>query len=252
MKIDFPAPHHMQQQRSLWQTAFGDTDWFLDCFFHTAYASDRCRCILIDDEIAAILYWIDCTVGNQKLAYIYAVATHPDHRGKGLCRMLMEDTHMLLARKGYSGAILVPQKESLRKMYAGMGYCDVGSLDCFSCTASEDAPPLRTVGPAEFAGLRRKMLPENAVIQEDVGLDFLAEQMQFYAGNGFLFAAYDENGVLSVPELLGERTVAPGILKALNYDRGNFRIPGNSCPFAMFHPLTNSAIVPSYFGFAFD
>ena len=32
MKIDFPAPHHMQQQRSLWQTAFGDTDWFLDCF----------------------------------------------------------------------------------------------------------------------------------------------------------------------------------------------------------------------------
>jgi sugar phosphate isomerase/epimerase len=44
----------------------------------------------------------------------------------------------------------------------------------------------------------------------------------------------------------------PGILKALNYDRGNFRIPGNSCPFAMFHPLTNSAIFPSYFGFAFD
>ena len=114
MKIDFPAPRHMQQQRSLWQTAFGDTDWFLDCFFRTAYTPDRCRCILMDDRIAAILYWIDCTVQDQKLAYIYAVATHPDHRGKGLCRMLMEDTHRLLAQKGYAGAILYPQEEGLR------------------------------------------------------------------------------------------------------------------------------------------
>ena len=252
MKIDFPTECHMQQQRSLWQTAFGDTDWFLDCFFRTAYTPDRCRCILMDDEIAAILYWIDCTVKDQKLAYIYAVATHPDHRGKGLCRMLMTDTHALLATKGYAGAILVPQKESLRKMYEGMGYCNAGGLDCFSCTAAEEAVPLRAIGPAEFAEQRRKFLPENAVIQEGRGLDFLAEQMQFYTGDGFLFAAYGEKGVLFVPELLGDHTVAPGILKALNYDRGNFRIPGGNDPFAMFHPLTASATTPSYFGFAFD
>ena len=252
MKIDFPAERHMPQQRSLWQTAFGDTDWFLDCFFRTAYTPYRCRCILIDDEIAAILYWIDCTVENQKLAYIYAVATRPDYRGKGLCRMLMEDTHTLLAQKGYSGTILVPQKESLRKMYAGMGYTNAGSLDCFSCTAAGEAVPLRAIGQAEFAGLRRKFLPKNAVVQEGSGLDFLAEQMQFYAGDGFLFAAYGEKGVLSVPELLGDHTAAPGILKALNYERGNFRCPGGNSPFAMFHPLTDSAITPSYFGFAFD
>ena len=252
MKIDFPALHHIKQQRSLWKIAFGDTDAFLDSFFRTAYAPDRCRCILIGDEIAAILYWIDCRVKDQKLAYIYAVATHPDHRGKGLCRMLMEDTHALLRSRGYAGAALVPQGESLRKMYAGMGYDSFGGLDRFSCTAGDLPVPLRAVGADEFASLRRSLLPEDAVIQEGHGLDFLAEQLQFYAGDGFLFAAYGENGILSVPEFLGNHAAIPGILNALEHCQGHFRSPGNDTPFAMFHPLTLEAITPSYFGFAFD
>ena len=252
MQIDFPSLHHMQQQRSLWQTAFGDTDAFLDSFFRTAYAPDRCRCVLEGDEIAAILYWIDCSLGKQQLAYIYAVVTHPSHRGKGLCRLLMEDTHRLLYSRGYAGAVLVPQKESLRKMYEGMGYCDAGSLTVFSCTAAASPVPLRAVGPAEFASLRRKMLPENAVIQEGEGLAFLAEQLQFYAGDNVLLAAYGENGILSVPEFLGDKTNAPGILKALNHSRGKFRMPGGTTAFAMFHPLTDSVNPPAYFGFAFD
>lgn len=252
MKIDFPSPYHRNQQRKLWQEAFGDPDWFLDCFFRTAYAPDRCRCVLTGDEIAAILYWIDCTVADQKLAYIYAVVTHPGYRGKGLCRMLMADTHDLLRGRGYSGAILVPQQEGLRKMYAGMGYHNVGGLTPFSCSAASTPVPLQAIGPSEFARLRRTMLPQNSVIQEDAGLAFLSEQLQFYAGDGFICAAYGENDILHVPELLGDQTVAPGILKALNHSRGNFRFPGGNTPFAMFYPLIDSAITPSYFGFAFD
>ena len=252
MKIDYPSPHHMIQQRSLWQDAFGDTDAFLDSFFRTAYAPDRCRCVLIDDEIAAILYWIDCTLDHQKLAYIYAVVTRPDHRGKGLCRMLIEDTHTLLRARCYAGALLVPQKESLRQMYAGMGYRNMGGLTEFKCDACNTAIPLHAVGPEEYAVLRRGLLPPGGVVQEGAGLAFLSEQLQFYAGDGFLFAAYGENDVLSVPELLGDETAAPGILKALSHSRGNFRIPGGNVPFAMFHPLVDSAITPTYFGFAFD
>lgn len=252
MKIDFPSPHHIRQQRRLWQDAFGDTDAFLDSFFRTAYAPDRCRCVLMEDEIAAILYWIDCELGGQKLAYIYAVVTKPAHRGKGLCRMLMEDTHRLLTSLDYAGTLLVPQKESLRNMYEGMGYRNAGALAVFSCAAGNTPFPLRAVGSAEFSALRRKLLPENAVIQEGAGLDFLAEQLQFYAGSNILLAAYGENGILSVPELLGDSAAAPGVLKALGYSHGNFRIPGETTPFAMFHPLIGSAVIPSYFGFAFD
>ena len=252
MKIDHPALHHAQQQRKLWQNAFSDTDAFLDSFFRTAYSPDRCRCVLLDGEIAAILYWIDCTLLEQKLAYIYAVVTHPDHRGKGLCRKLMEDTHALLAQRGYSGALLVPQKESLRQMYAGMGYRNAGGLAEFRCQADGAPVPLRAVGPEEYAALRRSQLPQDSVIQEGEGLAFLAQQLQFYAGQDILLAAYAENETIFVPELLGDPENAPGILRTLGVVQGVFRIPGIQKPFAMFRPLTEPAVSPTYFGFAFD
>lgn len=252
MLTDHPASHHIPQLRQLWKTAFGDTDAFLDSFFRTAFSPVRCRCILEEDRIAAVLYWFDCTLQEQKIAYIYAVATHPDFRNRGLCRRLMEDTHALLARRGYAAAVLVPQKESLRKMYAGMGYRDAGGLDLIRCTAADRPVPLRTVGTEEFAALRRQLLPENSVVQEGENLVFLAEQLQFYAGEDFLLAAYGEKGTLHGVELLGNSSAAAGIVNALDCTAGSFRTPGTAVPFAMFHPLAEDAPVPAYFGFAFD
>lgn len=252
MRIEHPACHHLPDLRRLWQEIFGDTDAFLDSFYQRAFAPDRCRCILIKEQIAAVLYWLDCQLDGRPMAYIYAVATHPQHRGKGLCRMLMEDTHQLLTERGYSGALLVPQQEGLRKMYAKMGYRNAGGLQEFSCTAGAAPIPLRAVGPLEFAALRRRFLPAHSVLQEGHSLDFLADQLQFYAGDEILLAAFAENGMLHGMELLGSPETAPGILTALGCTEGTFRLPGSEKPFAMFHPLAGDAPVPEYFGFAFD
>lgn len=252
MWIDFPSVSHVPQLRQLWKIAFGDTDDFLDCFFQTAFSPDRCRCVLEDDRIAAVLYWFDCSLRQRKTAYIYAVATHPDFRNRGMCRKLMADTHALLTERGYASAVLVPQKESLRKMYAGMGYQDCGGLNTFSCAAGGTAVPVRAIGQEEFACLRRQYLPADGVVQEGENLTFLAGQLQFYAGETFLLAAYAENDTLHGIELLGDISAASGIVNALGCTRGSFRIPGNTIPFAMFHPLEENSPIPGYFGFAFD
>lgn len=252
MLIEYPSPIHIPLLRQLWKTAFGDTDAFLDSFFRTAFSFDRCRCVLEENRVAAVLYWFDCSVEEEKTAYIYAVATHPDFRNRGLCRALMEDTHRLLAGRGYASAVLVPQKESLRTMYAGMGYRDMGGLDTAECTSGDTPVSLRAIGSEEFARLRRQFLPVGGVIQENENLAFLSEQLQFYTGSGFLLAAYAEKGILHGMELLGSASAAPGIVRALNCSSGHFRIPGNTLPFAMFHPLREDASVPAYFGFAFD
>lgn len=252
MKFEHPSPCHLPQLRKLWQEAFGDTDEFLDCFYGTAYAPDRCLCALEEDSVSAVLYWIDCTLDAQKLAYIYAVVTDPACRGRGLCRQLMAKTHDLLAARGYAGAVLVPQEESLRKMYAGMGYRDAGGLQVFRCAAGDSPVCVTAIGPAEFAAVRKTLLPEASVIQEGEGLSFLAKLLQFYKGEDFLLAAYAEGGVLVGMELLGNPGAAPGILKALGFAGGIFRTPGRERPFAMFHPLAETAKIPGYFGFAFD
>lgn len=252
MDFDHPSPRHIPQLRQLWQTAFGDTDAFLDSFFHTAFAYDRCRCVLDGDRPCAVLYWFDCSVEHQKFAYIYAVATHPDYRNRGLCRKLMADTHALLSDRGYAGAILVPQKESLRAMYAAMGYRDMGGRNTVTCAAGETAAAIRAIGAEEFAHLRRQYLPAGAVIQEQENLDFLSEQLQFYTGDGFLLAAYAEDGILHGAELLGNCSAVSGIVTALNCTGGSFHTPGYDTPFAMFHALAEAVSVPGYFGFAFD
>ena len=133
MTIDYPSENAIPQLRSLWKEAFGDEDSFLDVFFGTGFSPDRCRCIPLNGEIAAALYWFDCSWEGGPLAYLYAVATCKQYRGQGLCRKLMANTHEHLKYLGYTGAVLVPGEPSLFDFYSNMGYTAFGSVEDFSC-----------------------------------------------------------------------------------------------------------------------
>ena len=238
--------------RQLWKLAFGDTDAFLDGFFGTAYSPERCRFLTDGETVTAALYWLDCHFSGEKYAYIYAVATHPDYRGRGLCHQLMADAHTQLKDRGYAGALLVPQEEGLRKLYGSMGYRNLGSVSEFTCVPGEQAAPLREISGEEYALLRRKFLPQGGVLQEGESIAFLQTYGAFYAGEGFLLSACREEDFLWGMELLGNREAAPGILKALGCIRGKFRTPGKELSFAMFLPLKADAPVADYLGHAFD
>ena len=243
MRADYPTPQQTDGLRALWKEAFSDTDAFLDRFFETGFAYDRCRCICKDGKVAAALYWFDCRCDGAPMAYIYAVATAKAFRGMGLCKALMEDTHSHLKNLGYAATILVPGEKGLFAMYEKMGYQCFGGMDTITCQAGEKVE-LRKTSPEEYAALRRQYMPACGVEQE--GMAFLATYATLYAGNDFVLAATEEIGL----ELLGNTAAAPGILAALGKKSGRFRLPGSN-PFAMWHPLTNTP-TPSYFGIAFD
>lgn len=238
--------------RALWMLAFGDSEQTADSFFSTAYAPDRCRYLEEDGRIAAALYWLDAECCGRKVAYIYGVATHPDHRGKGLCRKLMALTHEALRRQGYAGALLMPAKPGLRKMYASFGYRECSGIREFTCTAGETSVMLRPVSLSEYAALRREYLPQGALLQEGASLRYLATYAQLYAGADFLLTAVHEADRLFGMELLGNADRAAGILKAMGYAEGTFRTPGEEIPFSMYYPLEPDAPVPAYLGLAFD
>lgn len=240
-----------EQLKTLWHLAFGDGIEFIQLFFQTAYSSQRCLYLTEDGQVTAALYWLDCAYMDQKQAYIYAVATHPDHRGKGLCRKLMDRTHALLKEQGYRAALLRPADDGLRRMYRKMGYRVCTGVSEFDCTAGQ-ALPLRKIEVPEYARLRRRFLPEDGVLQEGVSLDYLASYAEFYTGEGFLLAGAPCQGEFNGMELLGDRSAAPGILAALGYEKGGFRCPGGEIPFGMFLPLAEDAAVPGYLGLVFD
>ena len=252
MTAKHPAPKQIPQLLRLWKDVFGEYNGFWELFLETAFAPERCLCITETGSITASLCWLDCRAEGQKTAYIYAVVTHPDCRVQGLCRRLMADAHAHLKAQGYSCALLVPAEEGLREMYRRLGYRDATYVREFTCDAPGSPVSLRAIGPEEYAALRRELLPRGGVIQEGENLAFLSRQAQFYVGKDFLMAAYAEEDTLTAMELLGNASEAPGILAALGCKKGRFRTPGTERAFAMAYPLREDAVIPKYFGFAFD
>lgn len=252
MKIDFPIPRQYKQLVSLWQECFGDTEEFIDGFFCTAFSPARCRCMIINRKVVAALYWMDVRLGEQRFAYIYAVAVTEKRRGKGLARTLLADAQAHLALRGYDGVLLVPQTEPLRQMYEKLGYESCTTVSEFPAAAGDAPIALQRINREEYARLRREALPAGSGVEEEENIAFLETMAFFYQGENLLLAAHAENGKLWCPELLGDPAAAPGILNALRCTEGHFRAPGDQFPFAMFLPLTPDAQPPRYLGLAFD
>ena len=251
MRIEYPAKAQIPALKQLWKDSFHDTDAFIEDFFSAGFLFDHCRCVISGGVLCAALYWFDCEQTGVRLAYLYAVATAADFRGRGICRSLLEDTRKLLQEKGYGGILLVPGDEGLARMYEKLGFAPCTGFDLLTCEAGEAPVTLREVSGEAYGRLRRAYLPTGGVVQEGRNLEFLERQAALYAGADFILAAQREENRLTGLELLGKRTAAPGILNALGCTEGSFRVPGTEHPFAMYLPLREGS-APTYFGLAFD
>ena len=249
MIIDKPTG--TEPLRQLWKQAFGDTDAFLDSFFTLGFSPDRCRQITTDGKVVAALYWFDCSFNSKKIAYLYAVATDKAYQGKGLCRLLIEDTHRHLKALGYAGALLVPGNAGLFDLYKKLGYSTCCSVNEFTCKA-DGAASLKFIEMDEYFHRRKSYLLAGSVEPESSMLTFLNEQYFYYMGEDFILSATAEGDTLVVAEFLGDPTAAPGIVGALGKKEGRFRTPGNDKPFAMYFPLTPDLDKPTYFALALD
>lgn len=248
MIIDRPEAAHIPALRQLWQQAFGDTDAFLDGFFATGYSPQRCRCLHINGQLAAALYWFDCTWRNKKVAYIYAVATAAAFQGRGLCRALMENTHLHLKVTGYAGSALVPGSPELFALYQKLGYRSFCPMRTITLVAGKRPAAIQPICKDHFLLHRRSFLPENALLQEGETLDFLATFADFYKSGDAIFAVSRENNTLYFQEYLGDSRDLGGIIAALKADKGVVRLPGSNMDTAMYLSLEDDPALPDYLG----
>ena len=252
MTVDYPTSDRLAGLRQLWKEAFGDTDVFLDAFFERAFSPYRCRCVTENGAVLAALYWFEVSCNTQRFAYLYAVATAKSHRGRGLFSTLLADTKEILAAEGYHGILLVPESESLGRMYEKFGFFPCTSVRTATAEAGAEPEEFREIGPGEFARLRRKLLPPDGTLQEGADLDLLATQCHFWAGENWLAVGQIYDGRLVLQEFLGDERQIPGLLRALDVPRGTFRAPGGEEDFAYLLPLRPDCLRPAYFGLALD
>jgi len=253
MNIGSPNRTQFPELQELWLEAFENSENYLKAFNKTAFSVERCRCVTIDSKLCAALYWFNCSYRNQRIAYLYAVATFKSHQGQGLCSALMEETHAHLKSLGYDAVILVPSSKKLFKFYEKFGYKTSCHIKEINCAALKDSISIRQIDADEYARCRRRWLPDKGVIQEGENLKYLQELALLYTGENFLLAAQPDGSFLRGVEFLGNVSDAPKILSALGFSHGRFRTPDNAIPFAMYRSLSDTpSEPPEYFGLAFE
>ena len=235
MTINYAQPKDIPRLTRLWQESFGDSPESVAHFFRTGFVPENSA---VADGGAGALYWFDCLWEGKRLAYIYAVATEKESRGKGICAALMAWTADSLRARGYAGAILVPAEEGLFRMYGKMGYVPLKKAVILreGEAGIEESPKQKgilrvaqddkkdsaeEISAREYMALRKELLPEGGVEHTQRAFDYMAGFLRFYRFDGGIFC-----GEPAQPEEV---------------------LPGGPGERAMYLPLDGSDAVPAYF-----
>ena len=247
-QIRLGTPGDAARERELWQLAFGDDGAYVDNFYQTYYKPERMLLLEEDGVVQSMTAWFDTQLvlpgeGRFRAAYLYAVATDPAARGRGLAGRLLAGADEYFRGLAIPAVTTVPAEPSLHNFFGANGF-----RECFTLLQEDLDPgelpapawdtPLRPVSPAEYGAVREKILADCPHIA------YPEEALAYQAGccalsGGGLFAGETEDGpvcacaegdgagLVVYKELLGTklRTVLPYLPRMVPGERFLVRGP---------------------------
>lgn len=263
MTFDRASAADIPALRQLWTDCFGDPADYVNLYFDHAFAPERVFVLRLEDGLAAMLISFPVTYlaedGDERDgAYLYAVCTRADLRGRGLCKELMAKTEQALAAQGCAFTCLKAASPELTAMYARMGYRATFTNREYTIGKRQEARgnrsvKLQTVAPEEYYALRQCRLRGAFV---DYAPEVLAHQARLgrllSVDGGAAVAALERYGEAAIcKEYLGDEALLPSLCAALGLEALTVRTPGDT-PFAMAKALTDAPVPTGYLAFAFD
>ena len=235
--------------KALWQVCFHDPADWIGRFFEQlgreirVFTDESCRCMVIA---------LPCEWRGRRAAYLYAVCTAPEARGKGLCSGLLRFAENALAADGCSYAILSPAEPSLFDFYGTRGYQTAFYCEKQRFPASGSAAAASSVPPERYAALR--------MVKSADAVRFPLPLLAWQASQGTLLAL--PHGCAAVErtdsgffcrELLSDDPEADGaaICRLLGLTEIKAVLPGNA-PHGMVKPLDGSPVSPGFLGLTFE
>lgn len=119
-----PLDDSLRQIRRLWQEVFGDEREFVDSFLVRYYSPERCVVRCEQGRVVSMAHIVPIETAAGRTAYIYAVATDPAFRRRGLGRSVVEECMTRARAEGFDAVALIPSEESLKSFYAALGFAD--------------------------------------------------------------------------------------------------------------------------------
>lgn len=114
-----------RQMREMWHDIFGDEVAEIDDFF--IRHSDAIPLIYKEnDEVASMLFIVPLQMWERRVAYIYAVATKPEYRGRGIASKLLNEALQYAETSGqFDLAALIPSSTESKRLYERLGFEDL-------------------------------------------------------------------------------------------------------------------------------
>lgn len=249
---------------ALWRTCFGDSPADIEAFWRITkptvfLAKER-------ERVVSMACALDCTLIDDcgealPAAYLYAICTAPEERGRGLSKGLMEFAEQEL-KKTAAFTVLVPAGSDLFDFYRKLGYQTAFYHKKYCITAGDNAKITRL----DIDGYRnlRDLQLYGAFLSYDAKLlqwqDYLSQ-----ADNAGLYrietaqavccaAAQKRGDSLIIKELLPDCPEAAAALAAKLHCRdAEVRTEGLQLPFGMLKALSDVPTpAQAYLGLAFD
>ncbi len=283
-----------KRQKEIWEKCFQDSDEFIERFYTTRYDQEKTMVLLQDGEIASMLTMLPITVNDtdgQSFAAVmlYAIATHPDYRQRGLATRLLDYTHEYLRLKEYAFSVLVPAEKGLFDFYRKQGYREgfgiretvISSKNIESFPRDRDhQEKLTEINPQEYnrrrnlflgGSLHISYLVEEIAYQQELSRRSGADIYGLKIGGNEGCAAIERIGSdkIMVKEILIKDEILPAALRCLLQELAAaqylIRTPlylgqelgGVIRPFGMLKPLQKKSLPRKaddlgYLGLAFD
>lgn len=271
---DIPA------QRALWKLAFGDSDSYIDNFYEAYYRPERVVVLEEEGAVRSMTAWFDTTFavpgrGTYRAAYLYAVATHPDCRGRGLAGALLAGADDYFRSLGIPAVTTVPAEPSLHDFFGAHGF-----RECFTYSPAAPVPAEKLIWPfsLEPVDARRYGELREAILRDIPHIAYPPDALRYQEGccrlsGGGLYLAETargaallcaegmEDGRMLVKELAACPEAREQVLSCL--DRllpgcAAVRTPGGSVKFGMLkwldpaHEKSWDWSTAGYLGLAFD
>jgi GNAT superfamily N-acetyltransferase len=109
--------------KALWHTVFGDNCIVIDHFFEVYFSPDRTVVVSCESAPAAAAYVVpdgDLVLPDgtrYPCAMIYAVAVHPDYRGRGFGAAVSRESGRIAIKAGFPAVVLKPADAGLFDFY---------------------------------------------------------------------------------------------------------------------------------------
>ncbi len=126
----------------LWKTVFGDSDDVINYFLSHVVSLKDIFAYKTDGKIVSAFYLVDAplkkTDGTErKMKYLYAAATLPRYRTRGIMTEMIEYASVITELSEYEGISLYPAEEKLYAYYSKFGFASVFRIKKFKIKKSQ-------------------------------------------------------------------------------------------------------------------